>query len=142
MKTYLMVLVAFFATLSTFAQKSKANIPNPNPTTVVVQYTCPMHPDVVSDKPGKCPKCNMDLTLSKKEQMKREVTKTYTCPMHTEVVSDHAGVCPKCKAQLVVDRRGSKQATKEYTCTMHPDEYSSKPGKCPICNKPLVKVKS
>ncbi|WP_139173804.1 heavy metal-binding domain-containing protein [Hydrobacter penzbergensis] len=74
--------------------------------------------------------------------MKREVTKTYTCPMHTEVVSDHEGVCPKCKAQLVVDRRGSKQAIKEYTCTMHPDEYSSKPGKCPICNKPLVKVKS
>ena len=24
-------------------------------------YTCPMHPDVKSDKPGKCPKCNMDL---------------------------------------------------------------------------------
>jgi hypothetical protein len=26
-----------------------------------VQYTCPMDPDVVSDKPGKCPKCGMDL---------------------------------------------------------------------------------
>ncbi|WP_442872763.1 heavy metal-binding domain-containing protein [Chitinophaga sp. 212800010-3] len=25
-----------------------------------------MHPHVMSDKPGKCPKCNMDLTLSKK----------------------------------------------------------------------------
>jgi RND family efflux transporter MFP subunit len=24
-------------------------------------YTCPMHPDVISDKPGKCPKCEMDL---------------------------------------------------------------------------------
>jgi YHS domain-containing protein len=24
-------------------------------------YTCPMHPDVLSDKPGKCPKCGMDL---------------------------------------------------------------------------------
>ena len=24
-------------------------------------YTCPMHLDVVSDKPGKCPKCEMDL---------------------------------------------------------------------------------
>ena len=24
-------------------------------------YTCPMHPEVTSDKPGKCPKCGMDL---------------------------------------------------------------------------------
>lgn len=25
------------------------------------QYTCPMHPEVVSATPGSCPKCNMDL---------------------------------------------------------------------------------
>ncbi len=24
-------------------------------------YTCPMHPEVISDKPGKCPKCGMQL---------------------------------------------------------------------------------
>jgi hypothetical protein len=24
-------------------------------------YTCPMHPDVKSDKPGECPQCGMDL---------------------------------------------------------------------------------
>lgn len=26
------------------------------------QYTCSMHPEVVQDKPGKCPKCGMALT--------------------------------------------------------------------------------
>ena len=31
-----------------------------------VVYTCPMHPEVVSDKPGTCPKCGMD--LEKKQQ--------------------------------------------------------------------------
>ena len=25
------------------------------------RYTCSMHPEVVSDKPGKCSKCGMDL---------------------------------------------------------------------------------
>lgn len=28
-------------------------------------YTCAMHPEVVSDKPGKCPKCGMTLILRK-----------------------------------------------------------------------------
>jgi hypothetical protein len=28
-------------------------------------YTCTMHSDVVSDKPGKCPKCGMDLVAKK-----------------------------------------------------------------------------
>ena len=29
------------------------------------QYTCPMHPEVVQDKPGKCPTCKMDLVPRK-----------------------------------------------------------------------------
>lgn len=28
-------------------------------------YTCPMHPEVISDKPGKCPQCGMDLIEKK-----------------------------------------------------------------------------
>lgn len=32
-------------------------------------YTCPMHPEVISDKPGSCPKCGMELV--KKETIKK-----------------------------------------------------------------------
>jgi len=30
-----------------------------------VSYTCPMHPEVKSEKPGKCPKCGMNLEKKK-----------------------------------------------------------------------------
>jgi len=32
--------------------------------------TCPMHPEVKSDEPGKCPECGMELV--KKEDSKKE----------------------------------------------------------------------
>ncbi len=83
MKTLLIILIASFATFTTFAQKAKGNIKTPKSTmTIQSNYRCPMHPEVVSNEPGKCSKCNIDLTLSKKEQMKKDVTKDYTCTMH------------------------------------------------------------
>ncbi|RZK38510.1 MAG: hypothetical protein EOO57_04090 [Hymenobacter sp.] len=35
------------------------------PATAATIYTCSMHPEVTSDKPGKCPKCGMDLIVKK-----------------------------------------------------------------------------
>jgi len=32
---------------------------------VATTYTCPMHPEVVTDHPGKCPKCGMNLIVKK-----------------------------------------------------------------------------
>ena len=32
---------------------------------LAVQYTCSMHPEVVQDKPGRCPKCGMRLIEKK-----------------------------------------------------------------------------
>jgi hypothetical protein len=34
------------------------------------QYTCSMHPEVVQDKPGNCPKCGMKLVEKKEEKPK------------------------------------------------------------------------
>lgn len=56
-------------------------------------YVCPMHADVVSSKPGKCPKCKMTL-------VKKSVAALYTCTMHPEVVSLKPGKCPKCGMAL------------------------------------------
>ncbi|TMI86364.1 MAG: hypothetical protein E6H10_00225 [Bacteroidetes bacterium] len=102
-------------------------------------YTCPMHADVVTDKPGKCPKCGMDLNISSKEELKSKVAKTYTCPVHVDVVSDSAGTCPKCGKLLTLSAKEKMkaEAVKIYTCPMHPDVTSKEAGKCPKCGKAL-----
>jgi multidrug efflux pump subunit AcrA (membrane-fusion protein) len=70
-------------------------------------YACPMHPEVVSDTAGNCPKCGM--TLEKKalvsEAKKRGFAafesedrwaEGYTCPMHVDQLQNGPGVCGIC----------------------------------------------
>jgi FtsP/CotA-like multicopper oxidase with cupredoxin domain len=57
-----------------------------------VVYTCPMHPEVVSEEPGSCPQCGMKLMPA---------ATTYTCPMHPDVVSEEPGRCPQCGMKLL-----------------------------------------
>lgn len=68
-------------------------------------YSCPMHPEVVQDKAGKCPKCGMNLTA---KEVKKDV---YTCPMHSEVVQDKPGKCPKCGMNLALKQPEKKTDT-------------------------------
>ena len=65
------------------------------PEGVPVVYVCPMHPEVISDEPGSCPKCGMKLLAQAAEET------TYVCPMHPEVTSDKADRCPKCGMKLL-----------------------------------------
>jgi Cu+-exporting ATPase len=61
-------------------------------------YTCPMHPGVVRDKPGDCPKCGM--ALEPATPVAPQTKTEWTCPMHPEVVRDKPGDCPKCGMAL------------------------------------------
>jgi len=104
-----------------------------------ITYACPMHPEVISNKQGKCPKCGMDLIKSQKEKMKMEEMKTYVCPMHPEVTSDKPGKCPKCGMEL-------KEKVKTeivYACPMkcEGDKTYDKAGKCPVCGMALKEKK-
>src|SRR6202522_3248975 len=61
-------------------------------------YTCPMHPEGLSPKPGACPKCGMALEAV---EPSAPVERTeYTCPMHPQIVRDGPGACPICGMAL------------------------------------------
>lgn len=51
-----------FSLASALAQHEQHGAQHPNVAKNTV-YTCPMHPEVTSDKPGKCPKCGMALVV-------------------------------------------------------------------------------
>jgi uncharacterized C2H2 Zn-finger protein len=105
MKKLLLLAIACMALHTGFSQEKKQTHPNTKTDTAknVVTYTCPMHPEVVSGKPGKCPKCGMALI----EKV------MYVCPMHPEVVSDKPGKCPKCGMQLKIKESGRSKGNKQ-----------------------------
>jgi FtsP/CotA-like multicopper oxidase with cupredoxin domain len=61
-------------------------------------YTCPMHPEVISEQPGRCPECGMKLLAA------AAPATGYVCPMHPAVVSEGPGRCPECGMKLLPDR--------------------------------------
>ena len=63
------------------------------------RYTCPMHPEILLNKAGTCPKCGMTL-IPIPDAIKP--TAAYTCPMHPEILSPKPGNCPKCGMALVL----------------------------------------
>jgi FtsP/CotA-like multicopper oxidase with cupredoxin domain len=93
-----------------------------------VTYACPMHPEVTSDEPGRCPKCGMKLLATQ-----APAPTAYACPMHPEVVSDQPGRCPKCGMKLL-----ATAAPASYVCPMHPEVTSDEPGRCPKCGMKLL----
>jgi len=75
--------------------------PGTAPIASGTRYTCPMHPEIVRDAPGSCPKCGMTLVPILEAAARAAAAAEYTCPMHPEIRSPQPGSCPKCGMALV-----------------------------------------
>jgi FtsP/CotA-like multicopper oxidase with cupredoxin domain len=81
----------------TLALVAEMNLEEPELPSDRLVYTCPMHPAVSRDQPGRCPECGMKL-------MAAAAATEYVCPMHPEIRSSQADRCSLCGMKLLPAR--------------------------------------
>ena len=149
MKKIILFLVILFSIFS-FAQTTKTF------------YTCPMDKEVISSKPGNCPKCGMTLVKKTVAVKSKAVQKPIVKPIRKvekkaseiknkakiekkvdvkKVKTDKAKI-NKPKKQVQTLSKPQTELQTQYTCPMHPEVISKKPGKCPKCGMDLVETEN
>ncbi len=108
-----------------------------------IEYTCPMHPEVVSDEPGSCPKCGMDLVpketgadAAQSEEKMSEKSHSTGQAAHSHSMHEHS------THSAAPDENSNQEKSAKYTCPMHPEVVSDEPGSCPKCGMFLEPVKA
>jgi hypothetical protein len=85
-----------------------------------LQYTCPMHAEVLEDKPGSCHICKMPL-----EPTRIDSDLNYSCPNHQAIIVAKPGLCPIDRRELV-----PVVVTLHWVCNASPDQKLMEPGTC------------
>ncbi len=95
------------------------------------RFTCPMHSEIVQDKPGNCPKCGMNLVPVNAKSGEGHSQHQHK-QQETEKHSEHEQ-----HTAPIVNITAAKGFQK-YTCPMHPQIIQDSPGNCPLCGMTLV----
>jgi len=87
-------------------------------------YTCPMHPEVISEKKDdRCPQCNMFLV-----------------PKGGKATAEPAKGHEEHKTREGQPKKAAGPRKQMYHCPMHPTYTSDRKGECPICGMDLVPI--
>lgn len=93
-------------------------------------YICPMHGDVRSSQPGKCPKCGMDLVAEDHHSADPKENGAHDC-------CNHGGAGYGSRTEGRYDKVPEGWTGPVYTCPMHSGVRQTEPGSCPICGMAL-----
>ncbi len=129
-------------------------------------YLGAMHPHVISEGPGTCEVCGMNLTKLEGHKSGTAIpsmANIYTSPDNPMYLHEGSGKDPKSGSDLipitkssiyeapVVHDHAHEGAVEKhelqvdenglYTCGMHPDVIQDGPGTCPICGMDLTPMK-
>ncbi|HZS10172.1 MAG TPA: heavy metal-binding domain-containing protein [Blastocatellia bacterium] len=117
----LLTVMAVSLVFSSSAQEPAGSSQTPQQTgQQPAVYVCPMHRDVSSKVPGKCPKCGMTLVASASQD-----EEFYACPMHADVMTTQPGKCPKCGMTL---KRMAAPVTDEFQVSIETTPKLIRPG--------------
>ena len=109
----------------------------PQPERKIKYWHCPMHPEVVSEKPGKCPKCGMELVPIYEDapapapaapapaaQKERKI-KYWVSPMDPGYVRDKPGKAPCGMDMVPVYEEGGEAAASGGAISVSPETIQS-----------------
>lgn len=108
MKTLTIIIISFAALLLSACSEDSSNMDmfatdkmGKNKTAVEhaskhldAKYVCPMHPQIIRDKPGNCPICGMDLIKKEAEVKKEKKILYWVAPMDANYRRDEPGKSP------------------------------------------------
>ena len=101
------------------------------------KFTCPMHPEIIQDKPGNCPECGMNLVQVKDDG---DRSASHEQATHSEQAAPHTGHNVEPSETAKADLNKDAHSFQRYTCPMHPQIVQDAPGKCPLCGMTLVSL--